>query len=50
MLLSDMIKRYNPEVVGYATGSGDYKNKNAHLNVGNPGDEARLVITHYGQF
>ena len=39
--ISDIIKKYNPEVKGFSLGRGDVDSENAHLNVANPGDQAR---------
>ncbi|XP_071159307.1 phospholipase B1, membrane-associated-like [Mytilus edulis] len=38
--LPNMIKRYNPDLKGYATGWGPYWFPNAHLNVAIPGKKA----------
>ncbi|VDI27497.1 phospholipase B1, membrane-associated [Mytilus galloprovincialis] len=49
--LPNMIKRYNPDLKGYATGWGPYWFPNAHLNVAIPGkkasdmpDQARMLV------
>ncbi|OPL33821.1 phospholipase membrane-associated-like, partial [Mytilus galloprovincialis] len=39
--LANMLKRYNPNLVGFSVGSGDFESENAHLNVADPGNEAR---------
>lgn len=39
--LADIIKKYNPDVKGFSLGKGDVNSDNAHLNVANPGDQAR---------
>nr|XP_022333388.1 uncharacterized protein LOC111130532 [Crassostrea virginica] len=39
--LANIIKKYNPEVKGFSLGRGDVDSENAHLNVANPGDQAR---------
>lgn len=46
--LADIIKKYNPDVKGFSLGKGDVNSDNAHLNVANPGDQARSagVICH----
>ncbi|KAK3093837.1 hypothetical protein FSP39_020782 [Pinctada imbricata] len=49
--VSDMIKMYNPDVKGFAVGSGNQYSKNAHLNVADSGavsvdliDQARHLV------
>lgn len=46
--LADIIKKYNPDVKGFSLGKGDVNSDNAHLNVANPGDQAKSagVICH----
>lgn len=46
--LADIIRKYNPDVKGFSLGKGDVNSDNAHLNVANPGDQARSagVICH----
>lgn len=39
--LANIIKKYNPDVKGFSLGKGDVNSDNAHLNVANPGDQAR---------
>lgn len=40
---TDILKKYNPDIKGFSVGRGDVDSANAHLNVANPGDQARWV-------
>ncbi|XP_048737622.2 uncharacterized protein LOC125652446 [Ostrea edulis] len=39
--LANILKKYNPDIKGFSVGRGDVDSANAHLNVANPGDQAR---------
>lgn len=41
--LSNIIKKYNPEVTGYSTGEGPVWFPNARLNVAEPGDKSEAM-------
>lgn len=47
--LADIIKKYNPNVKGFSLGKGDVNSENAHLNVANPGDQARSAGGLFGR-
>ena len=42
-----MLKRYNPDLVGFSVETGDYDSPNAHLNVADPGNKARFDRISY---
>lgn len=39
--LANILKHYNPKLKGFSVQSGDFESDNAHLNVADPGNEAR---------
>merc|ERR1711962_1973403 len=42
--LPNILRNYNPNIYGFATGSGDRDNSNAHLNVAKSGDESKHML------
>lgn len=42
--LVNMLRRYNPNVIGFSVGKGGYESKNSRFNVAHPGDNSLDVM------